>query len=354
MTSLLEHLSDKRLNEILDRCTDRTIGVVGDLGLDAYWYADMTRSFLSRETPLFPRPVVRECYSPGAGANVAHNLSVLGVGQVLVFSVLGDDWRGTILRQEMARCGIVVDHLVVSPQRNTTAFVKPMLMGYDSQQEDARLDFENAQPLPPALEEALVDVVTHHLPRLDGLLVADQLDVNGVITDRVREALNDLAAGYPDKLFVADSRQRIGLFRHMVLKPNWVEAAAAVYPDRDPRSVDRDELVQIGEALSQRSGRPVFVTLSEEGVLVCAESSHHVLPAAPVCPPLDPVGAGDAFVAALAGALAVGATDCEAGAVANLAAAITVEKLNVTGTASPEEILARYDLVRTLVESGVG
>lgn len=340
----MKHLSKERLKEVLNRFTDRKIGVVGDLGLDAYWYADMTRSFLSRETPRFPRPVVREVYAPGAGANVAHNLKVLGVGHVVVFSVLGDDWRGAILRREMASRCIAVERLIVSLQRSTTTFVKPILMGYASQQEDARLDFENSEPLPSALEEALMDVVAHHLPGLDGLLVADQLDVNGVITGRVREALNSLASDHPDTLFVADSRQRIGLFRGMVLKPNRVEATTAVHSNRDPRAVRRDELALIGKTLSQRSGRPVFITLGEDGVLVCAGGTHRTLPAAPVRPPLDPVGAGDTFIAALAATLAVGATPWEAGAIANLAAAVTVEKLNQTGTASPEEILARYDL----------
>ena len=46
------------------------VGVVGDFTLDGYWFADMTRSALSRETPLFPRPVVREHYSCGGAANV--------------------------------------------------------------------------------------------------------------------------------------------------------------------------------------------------------------------------------------------------------------------------------------------
>jgi len=343
-------LSKERLREILRRCTALRLGVVGDLALDVYWYADMARSILSRETPRFPRPVVREAYAPGAGANVAHNLKALGVDQVTVFSVLGDDWRGVVLRQELARCGVVVQHLVISPTRSTTAYVKPILMGYDSQQEDARLDFENAEPLSPALEDALIRAVRQHLPGLDALLVADQLDVNGAITGCVREELNELAARYPGKPCVADSRRRIGLFRHMALKPNSMEALAAVYPDCAPQSVSRQELARIGQALSQRSGRPVFITLGEHGALVCAESQQRHLPAAPVRPPLDPVGAGDAFVAALAAALAADATPWEAGALANLAAAVTVEKLNQTSTASPDEILARYDLVQAGVK----
>ncbi len=337
-----EQLSKLRLQEILNRFNSRKIGVVGDIALDVYWYADMTRAFLSRETPHFPRPVVREEFSPGAGANVAHNLKMLGVGEVVVFSVLGEDWRQGILSDVLASSGIVVEHLIASPQRSTTAFVKPILKGYDSQQEAARLDFENDSPLLPELEDVLIETLQQHLPELDALIVTDQLEVNGIVTDRVREALNRLAADYADKCFVVDSRQRIGLYRNMVLKPNQMEASFAVYPDRDSSTVQRGELAQIGKTLSAQTGRPVFITQSEEGVLVCDGGEHRYLPAAPVRPPIDSVGAGDAFVSALASALAVEATTWEAGAFANLAAAVVVEKLNQTGTASPEEIMARY------------
>ncbi len=56
------------------------------------------------------------------------------------------------------------------------------------------------------------------------------------------------------------------------------------------------------------------------------------------------MGAGDTFIATLSATLAAGATFWEAGVISNLTAAITVEKLNQTGTASPAEILTRYDL----------
>lgn len=344
MKALTEHLSKARLEEILGSLADRKIGVIGDLALDAYWYADMTRAFLSRETPHFPRPVVREVFSPGAGANVAHNIKMLGVGEVVVFSVVGDDWRQGILSRMLTSCGIAVEHLIVSHQRNTTAFIKPILQGYDSWQEDARLDFENDLPLSVALEDALIESVRDHISEMDAVLVVDQLEVNGVVTDRVRTVLNEFAADSDGACFVVDSRQRIGLFRGMVLKPNRMEASLAVHPDGNSRSPQRDELVKIGKTLSAQAGRPAFITLGEDGVLVCAEDAHYYIPAAPVRPPLDPVGAGDAFVAAVASALAVSAMPWEAGAVANLAAAVVVEKLNQTGTASSEEVLARYDL----------
>ncbi len=325
------------------------MGVIGDLALDGYWTADMTRSFLSRETPRFPRPVVAERYAPGAGGNVAQNLSALGIRQVTVFSVLGDDWRGRILQQEMAARGITVDRLVISCDRSTSTYIKPILTGYESEQEDSRLDFENAQPLAADLEDALIASVTDTIADLDALLVADQLEINGVVTDRVREALIDLAVEHPDTVFVADSRSRVGRFRHMVVKPNWAEASAAVLAGRSVQSANRDDqdaVVKVAHALAEQTGRAVCITLSARGAMVWGDGTMARIPAAPVTPPLDPVGAGDTFGAALATALACGATPQEAAAFANLAAAVIVEKLGQTGTATPEEILARHAQVR--------
>lgn len=349
MLPIPEILSEERLRELLGRFPALRIGVVGDICLDAYWFADMTRARLSRETPHFARPVVREEYGPGAGANVAQNLKALGVGRVAVFSVIGEDRWEAQLRAELARHRIGMDGLISSPLRRTTTYVKPILVGYDSRQEDARLDFENSAPLPGGLESRLVAAVKGALPNLDALVVTDQMDEFGVVTWRVRDRLNELAAAYPAVCFVADSRARIGLFHGMALKPNRLEAAAAA--GLEGRDLGLEDFQSIGLALSRAGGRPVFVTLGEEGALVCEGEKAVHIPAAPVRPPLDTVGAGDAFLAALAaglaagprqGAEAAGAVPTEAAALANLAAAVTVEKLNQTGTASPAEIVKRY------------
>jgi sugar/nucleoside kinase (ribokinase family) len=69
------------------------------------------------------------------------------------------------------------------------------------------------------------------------------------------------------------------------------------------------------------------------------------IPAVPVTGPVDPVGAGDATVSAIAATLAAGGTLKEAGEMGNLAAAVTVRKLRETGTATSEEII---DVARLL------
>ena len=60
---------------------------------------------------------------------------------------------------------------------------------------------------------------------------------------------------------------------------------------------------------------------------------------------LDTVGAGDTSVAAFAAGAGARVPLPESLALANLAAAVTVQKINQTGTASQEEII---ELVKTI------
>jgi sugar/nucleoside kinase (ribokinase family) len=217
-----------------------------------------------------------------------------------------------------------------------------ILTGYGNQQEDARVDFVNSQALPAAVLDALVEQVAGRLGELDAVIVADY-QVVGVVPPRVGEALNRLAEANPRVIFAADSRDNIGQFRAMVVKPNDVEATCMWFPDCDLGAVAPEELIGAGMRAAAVTGRPVCITRGDKGALLCTASDSDVIPAIPVPPPIDTVGAGDTFLAALTTGLATGATPWEAGCLAALAAAVTIRKLRTTGTASPEEILEAYD-----------
>ena len=89
-----------------------------------------------------------------------------------------------------------------------------------------------------------------------------------------------------------------------------------------------------------RTGQPVFVTCGANGIVAAGSDGVHVVDGIEVAPPIDPVGAGDTVTAALAAAAAASCDVLTAAQLANLAAAVTVSKLRVTGTASPDEIRA--------------
>ncbi|NHV99195.1 MAG: sugar kinase [Thaumarchaeota archaeon] len=341
----MEGLKRSRLVEILDSFKKLKGMVIGDYALDVYWYADMTRSELSRETPRYTRPVVRETYSPGASGNICCNVKALGLEDVFAVTVIGDDWRGRLLNEKLRENGVRLDFLIMSPERVTPTYVKPILCGWDSQQEDSRLDFINYSPLSSSLEEKIIENVKEAVEKVDLVIIEDQMSLNGVVTENVRSGLIQLAEKNPDRVFIADSRERIGFFRNMVLKPNRMEAVRAIRPSRNPLEVDMDELLHIGRELQEKAKRPVYITLSEKGCLIVTGSGSHHVPAAPTEPPIDPVGAGDTFISAVGAGLAGGADPVEAGIVASLAAGVILKKLNTTGTASPGEILAKFDEV---------
>ena len=336
-------LSRARLEEILIAVKSLTLGVVGDFTLDGYWYADMEQSQLSRETATFPRPIVRETYSLGGAANAAWNLSALGVGTVIGFSVTGEDWRGRILRQLLEDAAIRFTGLINQADRLTPFYGKVILTAAGRKpQEDARLDFINTRPLSPETEESLLSALETALEKMDGLVIADYQPV-GVITARVTQGLLELARKQAKKPFVVDSRQRAREFRQLILKPNEAEASRLFFPDRAAAEVAPADLAQAALQHNQQTGNPIIITRGEQGCLVAVDGECVSLQGAHVPPPVDPVGAGDAFLAAFTAALASGANALESACLANLAAAVTVTQIGITGTASPEDIIVMYD-----------
>jgi rfaE bifunctional protein kinase chain/domain len=327
-----------RLHEILAAAAELRVGVVGDFTLDGYWTVDMTRSTLSRETPLFPRPVIKERYSCGGAANTAWNLAALGLSEVRAFTVLGADWRGDLLRQTLIDARVDPRDGLVDTAWKTPLFGKVLLTAGNMQQEDARLDFINTTPLSVESEAALIERIEAALPNLDALVIADYHSV-GVVTPQVLEALNDMAGSNPQVLFTVDSRERVGQFEGMVRKPNQLEAARWLFPERSPDLIGVEEFASKALHPHVDCGCPLFITMGERGCLVLSGGESHLVPAVRVSGPVDPVGAGDSFLAALTAALAAGADPLEAAQLAHLAAAVTVQKLGITGTAAAEEII---------------
>jgi rfaE bifunctional protein kinase chain/domain len=333
-----------RLEQILENIRGLTIGVVGDFILDGYWHADMEQSQLSRETATFPRPIMREMYSLGGAANAAWNLTALGVAGVCGFSVIGDDWRGSILRSLLAKANVQTSRIFNQANRQTPFYGKVMLTAVGRRsQEDARLDFINDQPISPEMEDTLLDALNATLEKMDGLIIADYQHP-GVLSARVTAGILKCAKLQPDKPFVVDSRERAGEFRPLILKPNEAEAKQLFFPERKSEEIELLDLSNAAVRHNRNTGQPIIITRGGQGCLVADGGECISLPGVHVPTPVDPVGAGDSFLASFTAASASGATPMEAACLANLSAAVTVTKIGITGTASPAEILAAYDV----------
>ncbi|HML48382.1 MAG TPA: PfkB family carbohydrate kinase, partial [Clostridia bacterium] len=322
-------LTEARLEVLLSAVGSVRVAVIGDVCLDLYWHADMTRSQLSRETPHFPLPIVEERTSPGGAGNVACNLQALRPKTLTLLGAVGEDWRGQLLAEALEARGVACDRLVRAPGRVTNAYIKPLRKGFsDTVYEDPRLDFENDSPLSEETEKALIRQLADAAASADVLCVSDQMRF-GCVTPKVRQALCDL--GKAGLKVIVDSRDRIASYQYAVVKPNEIEASRAAFSAETDCSPER--LADAAAQLSSRTGRPALVTLGERGCLIAEGGFVQWAPACPAKPPLDICGAGDTFLAALALAYGSGADLAEAALFANLAASVTVRKVGITGTA---------------------
>lgn len=326
------------LTGILEGISRARIGLIGDLCLDMYMDVDMRLSELSREVPNYTLPVVGERVSPGGAGNVAANLAALKPKALRVLGVLGRDWRGGLLKEALRARGVPTDGLIVSPRATTNAYIKPVRRGYsDLLYESPRLDYENREALSGGDEAALMEALERAAREVDVLCVCDQLK-NGCVTGRVRRRVCELAR---DGLrVIVDSRDRIGEYRDVIVKPNEMEAMRALNLNG---AVTPERMAQAALALSERSGRPALITLGENGCLAAEDGRVAHIPARRVSGPTDICGAGDSFLAALACALGGGADIRAAAALGNLGASVTIAKLGETGTASRAELMRAFE-----------
>lgn len=336
--------SPERLRELLRQFTELRIGVVGDFFLDKYLDVDPTLVELSLETGKVAHQVVRVRHSPGAAGTVVSNLAALGVGTIFCLGIIGDDGEGYELRQDLTALGCDITQLHRRSDRLTPTYFKPRDVTDPSLAgEHSRYDIKNRVVTPPDLVEKVLVSLDALLPRLEALIVLDQVEEEdcGVVTGAVRDFLARRAENHPGLVFWADSRKRIRHFRRLHLKCNQFELTG-IKPGESGQ-IPWPRLVSALQEFRAVNQAPVVVTLGEAGMLV-SDPALTWVPAVRVTGPVDPTGAGDSATAGAVSALACGASLPEAALVGNLVASITVQQLATTGTARPEELPARLEL----------
>jgi rfaE bifunctional protein kinase chain/domain len=337
-------ISEERLTKILNNIRNVKIGFIGDLCVDIYWIADMRKSELSRETPNFPLPVVEERYQLGAGGNVIANIAALKPKAIRAVSVIGDDWRGMLVRQCLGKLNVSMENILVAPGKTTNAYCKPIRFGISKvEYEDPRIDFTSELPNGD-MERDIIERLDRMASEVEVICVSDQFPI-GCITPSVREEINRIAK--QGKLMVVDSRDRIGQYRNVTLKPNEVESvkAAAKLSGLDEHEFytsDLEGFAAAGKLLQEKLGCDLSMTLGSRGnIQFHGGKAVHILPR-DVTGPLDFCGAGDTFLSAYTSALAAGASREEAGQIGALASEVTICKINQTGTADSGEIIDRF------------
>lgn len=321
------------IKPIFEKFKKLRVGVIGDFAVDFYLYLQKHTGEFSLETNEEVWWGSRPCTALGAAGNVVQNLAALGVGKISTFGAVGDDIFGRelfVLLQEkkvdttgMSRLGRGWD---------TCAYTKPV----QEDQEQNRLDFGVHNKLPNEDFVKIMDKLGARISELDVLIINQQFAAPLLTEARVSQ-LNKLIAQYPEVYFLADMRTYgLGL-RGATLKVNAAELARLLALE-DHENWTTDECISHGKRLAENIEGPILITRAEHGLLHIDGHAIHQCPALSLSGPIDPVGAGDTAVAAFSACMGAKIAIPIALELANLAAAVTVQKLQQTGTASPEEI----------------
>jgi len=326
---------------VLDKAGSRTITVFGDYCLDKYLYIDPARNENSVETGLPAYQVDRKILYPGAGGTVTNNLRSLGAS-VQCVGLLGYDGEGYDLLKCLEQIGADTQLMVRSESVTTNTYTKPMRKtDRGSYSEMNRLDFRNFTETTRELEDQLIANLKQALETSQGVVIIDQfLQRNcSVVTERIRGAIAELATSVPDMFFFADSRGFADSFCNVIIKCNQYELPGK---EQDEDVNDTVALVRRAKQLLAVNGRAVVVTLGEKGALVFEPDKQVVsIPAFPVDPPLDIVGAGDATNAGTILGLTLGLTLPESVLLGGCVSSITIQQIGVTGTASIKQVKQR-------------
>ena len=333
-------MTQARFRALTQRYPQLRIAVVGDFCLDRYLEIDPARKEISLETGLPVHNVVRVRSQPGGAGTILNNLVALGAAELFPVGFAGEDGEGFELRRALASMpGVRTDSFLLTGERRTFTYAKPLVISPGRPPRELnRLDSKNWTPTPPALQRRIIQTLRALAPKVDALILLDQVDIpeTGVVTRRFLQAIRAIKNELPDLLIMADSRRSLQGYPPVCLKMNRAELSRLA---GKLRLVSLQEAAPATAALARGKRNNCFVTLAEKGMIGASpEGEVEHLPSLPVRGKIDVVGAGDCVTANLTAALASGATLREALQLANAAASIVVHKLGTTGTASVAEI----------------
>jgi D-beta-D-heptose 7-phosphate kinase/D-beta-D-heptose 1-phosphate adenosyltransferase len=311
--------------------------VLGDVMLDQFIWGSVVR--ISPEAPV---PVVefeRESFMPGGAANVARNLTALGVSTE-IFGAIGSDDAGHWLKKLLAGQKISCGGLLTHAARRTS--VKTRIVAH--KQQLVRIDRETRDGLDAKLTGRLLAQLKSKLPQADAVIVGDY--GKGVVTQPLLNEIKSLCRARSVWLsFDPKPVHHLNLSNLSLITPNRKEAfELANLPDetRDANPLADKNLMLVAERLLNEL-RPavLLITLGELGMLLCrrGQKPFHIPTVAQEV--FDVSGAGDTVIATFTLAIAAGASPLEAAILSNHAAGIVVGKIGTAITTS-EELLKSF------------
>lgn len=301
-------INAERAKQIIDNFKRRKIAVIGDVILDRYLWGDVER--ISPEAPVPIVDIKRESVNLGGAANVAWNLSSLGVHTVLI-GVVGKDENAKTL-EVLLRQKKINPYLVYDESRPTTEKTRIIAVS----QQLLRIDRESKGSLDKKVADKVIQHINDIKDDVEGFIISDY--GKGVVS---KEVIN-LCVSTGKPVFVDPKPKNYHLYNRItIMTPNKKEAYECVkYGYEEPL----DKVAKrIMEDLNMHQ---LLITLGSEGMALFEGDKFIKIPAK-AKKVYDVTGAGDTVISVLAASKLSGGDWEESASIANYAAGYVVGEI---------------------------
>jgi len=319
------------LKSAFNAFNQKKIIVVGDVMVDTY-----LKGSVNRISPEAPVPIVEfksRDHRLGGAANVALNIKSLGA-QAYICSVIGKDEDGDLYERLMNENALNPRGIIRADERVTT--VKTRVIG--NNQQLLRVDHEQTDAITSLLEFSLIERVKEIATKeeVDAIIFQDYN--KGVLTENVIKNLIEFANEQEIITAVDPKKENFFTYSGVTLfKPNLKELkeGVGVFFEMDERERFQEAIEKLNDKVNAEM---TFVTLSEHGVYMKANSEEYFIPAH-LRDIADVSGAGDTVISVATLCITCNIPPKNVAEIANLAGGLVCEKIGVS-TVGKEQLMS--------------
>lgn len=306
-------------NNLINQFENIPVLIIGDVMIDAYLFGNVER--ISPEAPVPIVAVNKKESRLGGAANVALNLASLGAKPILC-STIGNDAEGNELIELLIKSNINSAGILKDIDRITT--VKTRVISQNHQM--LRIDNENSEPLNLIQTNALVAKIEELLPQAK-IVIFEDYD-KGVITESLINSVTNKANQLGIPTVVDPKKRNFNYYNNVTLfKPNLKELREGINTHFSLQN--KPEFEQICQNLMLKMNiKYLFVTLSENGVMITNGSEFNYVPAH-LRKIADVSGAGDTVISVASLCLALNMSMEQVAVISNLAGGLVCEEVGV-------------------------
>lgn len=310
----------EKLLKIKDAFNTARVLCCGDIMLDRFVYGTVNR--ISPEAPIPVLSIDRETNMLGGAGNVVRNVAALG-GTPVLNTVVGDDPAGATIKELLKDGGVSSSDMITV--RNRTTAIKTRYLAGNHQL--LRADNEVLKNIEKATVKKVIASVKKAMKTCGSLVISDY--GKGVLVPGVIAGIIDAAHRAGKPVIVDPKGSDYGRYQGAdLVTPNKAELAEAV---GHALNADCDIIDAARSLVMQYDLGAVLVTRSHEGMSLITSEGDVTHLSAEAREVFDVSGAGDTVVAAIATAMAAGATLIDAITISNICAGVVVGK---SGTAA--------------------